>query len=173
MPSARLTEHLPHAPADMMDLVTSVEKYPEFLSFVSGMRIIGGKQCIANGERFEAEMAVRYKMITERVRCIVQTDTENGTVKVSKADKSGPIKALANDWTFYPMPDGTTLVDLTVDVTLKAFPLNMLVKQKFGDASDKILSAFKRRAAGQYRKLGDSGLDVRKEAKALGIKGFA
>jgi len=36
-----------------------------------------------------------------------------------------------------------------------------------------ILSAFKRRAAGQYRKLDDSGLDVRKEAKALGIKGFA
>ena len=173
MPGAHLTEHLPHTPDDMMDLVTSIEKYPEFLNFVSSMRIIGNKQCTANGEQFEAEMAVSYKMFTERVRCIVQTDNEARTVKVSKADKSGPIKTLTNDWTFHPMPDGTTLVDLTVDVSLKAFPLNMLVKQKFGEVSDKILSAFKRRAAGQYRKLDDSGLDVRKEAKALGIKGFA
>ncbi len=173
MPSARLTEHLPHAPSDMMDLVTSVEKYPEFLNFVSGMRIVGGRDFTATGERFEAEMQVRYKMISETVRCLVEINNDAGTVKVAKADRSGPIKTLLNDWTFYAMPDGTTLVDLTVDVTLKAFPLNMLVKQKFGEASDQILSAFKRRAEGQYKKLGDSGLDVRKEAKALGVKGFA
>ncbi len=173
MPSARLTEHLRHSPADMMDLVTSVEKYPEFLNFVAGLRIIGGRQCTATGERFEAEMAVSYKMISETVRCIVEINNDNGTVKVSKADKSGPIKTLLNDWTFYALPDGSTLVDLTVDVTLKAFPLNMLVKQKFGEASDKIMSAFKRRAAGQYKTVGDADLDVRKEAEVLGVKGFA
>lgn len=173
MPSARLTEHLPHAPADMLALVTEIEKYPKFLNFVSGMRVIGGRQCTANGERFEAEMAVSYKMISESVRCIVEINEDAGTVKVSKADKSGPIKTLINDWTFYELSDGSTLVDLTVDVTLKAFPLNMLVKQKFGEASEKIMDAFKRRAAGQYKMIAASGIDVRREARAHGIKGFA
>lgn len=172
MPSTRLTEHLPHTPDDMLDLVRSVENYPAFLNFVAGMRIIGARQCTPSGEQFEAEMAVSYKMISESVRCIVKIDDRARTVRVSKADKSGPIKTLLNDWTFYELPDGSTLVDLTVDVSLKAFPLNLLVKQKFGEASEKIMAAFKTRAAQQYAKIGDPALDVAAAVRSLGIKGL-
>ena len=173
MPNARFTERLPHAPEDMLVLVTDVELYPEFLNFVAGLRILGEKRCTPTGETFEAEMAISYKMISESVRCIVEINTEAKTVRVRKADKSGPIKTLLNDWSFYELPDGSTLVDLIVDVTLKSMPLNFLVKQKFGEASEKIMAAFTRRAAQRYGKVGDATVDVKKEAAALGLKGFA
>jgi len=173
MPNARFTERLPHAPADMLDLVTSVEQYPEFLSFVAGLRVLGQKRCTPTGEIYEAEMAISYKMISENVRCIVEINSDAKTVRVRKADKSGPIKTLLNDWTFYELPDGSTLVDLVVDVTLKSMPLNFLVKQKFGEASEKIMAAFTRRAAQRYSTVGNEVIDVEKEAAALGLKGFA
>ena len=153
----------------MLALVRDVESYPKFLSFVSGLRIIGKPHCTPAGESFEAQMAVRYKMISETVRCRVDIDTDKHQVRVRKANTSGPIKALVNDWSFHELLDGSTLIELKVDVTLKAMPLNFLVQQKFGAASEKILQAFRARADQLYESLGSDTLDIKAEITRLGL----
>jgi len=52
-------------------------------------------------------------------------------ILVKKADKGGAVKSLENNWIFYELSDGSTLVDFDVDVRLKAFPLVRFVKTAY------------------------------------------
>ena len=60
MPRHNETRHLPYTPAQMFDLVSNVAAYPEFLPWVSAIRV---RQ---DGEReMVADMIVGFKGIKE------------------------------------------------------------------------------------------------------------
>ncbi|MEE9347965.1 MAG: type II toxin-antitoxin system RatA family toxin [Robiginitomaculum sp.] len=174
MPKTVIRKRLAHSPADMMAFVTDIESYPKFINFISAIRIVGPRRATDNGERFNAEMTIRYKMISESFKCVVDIDNVNNRVKVTKADKSGAVKTLLNDWTFHELPDGSTLLDFVIDVTLKSMPLNFIAKQKFPEVSGKIMAVFERRAAQLSKKIGndspDGGFDLAQQASKLGLR---
>lgn len=171
MPRAHLQEIMPFSPNDLMAMVTDVEKYPEFLNFVSSMRVLGPRVRNGDVESFDAQMNVSYKMVSESVRCTVTIDYANRKVVVRNSEKGGPIKTLINDWKFAELSDGRTVIDFMVDVTLKSFPLNLLASQKFGAVSDKIMSVFKQRAAQVCRRVNeDPQIDLVAEFSNLGLK---
>jgi len=151
MPSTHLTKRVRAAPDQVFDMVADVENYPVFINLISNLRIT---KKISDTD-FEAEVIVSYKMFRETFRSLIHIDRANNIIRVSKAEKGGAVKTLENKWHFYELSDGSTAVDFYVEVSLKAFPLNMLVNQKMDRASEVIMGAFERRAAQVCKVVGD------------------
>ncbi len=166
MPSAAFTKHIRHAPDDLVAMVSNVEEYPKFINLISNLRIT--KQL--NETDFEAEAIVAYKSIRQTFKSLIHVDKDRRFIRVTKAEKGGAVKNLENRWTFHELSDGTTLVDFYVDVTLKAFPLNILIRDKFEKASVDIMNAFERRAREvcKHIKLTE-GFDLAAEKSNLGL----
>lgn len=166
MPSTHLIRRVCAAPDDVFDMVADVESYPKFINLISALRIT--KQISETD--FEAEAIVAYKMLRENFRSHIHIDRASRLISVGKAEAGGAVKTLKNTWKFYELSDGSTAVDFYVDVSLKAFPLNLLIREKMGRASEVIMAAFERRAAQICAPVGEKGLDLTAEYRALGLE---
>lgn len=148
-------------------MVADVENYPKFINLISALRITKH----VSETDFEAEAIVAYKMLRETFKSKIHINRDEGIIRVSKAEAGGAVKTLKNSWKFYALSDGSTAVDFYVDVSLKAFPLNILIRDKMDRATDVIMSAFERRAKQVCKPVGLEGLDMTAEYKRLGLKG--
>ena len=165
MPTANFTRHICHDADDLLEMVANVEDYPTFINLISALRIT---KTISDTD-FEAEAIVSYKMIRESFKSLIHVDRDNKFIRVTKAEKGGAVKTLENTWKFHPLSDGSTAVEFFVDVGLKAFPLNMLIKDKMDKASNVIMNAFLARAAQICKPVKSEGLDLVAEYKRLGL----
>ena len=165
MPKAHLIRRIRNAPEDLFDLVSDVENYPEFINLISVLRIT---KTLSDTE-FEAEAVVSYKMLSETFRSHIIADREALKIEVKKAEKGGAVKSLLNSWSFYRLKDGSTLVDVVVDVRLKARPLEFLLRDKFEKASIHIVNVFELRAQQNYQVVGEPDYDWNPEMKSLGL----
>ena len=165
MPKAHLIRRIRNAPEDLFDLVSDVENYPEFINLISVLRIT---KTLSDTE-FEAEAVVSYKMLSETFRSHIIADREALKIEVKKAEKGGAVKSLLNSWSFYRLKDGSTLVDVVVDVRLKARPLEFLLRDKFEKASIHIVNVFELRAKQNYKVVGEPDYDWNPEMKSLGL----
>ena len=165
MPSAHIIRRIRNSPEGLFDLVADVESYPEFINLISALRVT---KKLADTE-FEAEAIVAYKMISETFRSHVTADRKALKISVKKAEKGGALKSLLNSWTFYPLEDGSTLVDVKVDVRLKARPLEFLLRDKFEKASVHIVNVFQTRASQKLPEVGAAEYDVMPELKRLAL----
>jgi len=141
MPNTHLIRRIQCGPEGLFDFVSDVEAYPEFINLLSGLRI------------------------TKRLS---ETEFEAEAI-VAKAAKGGVIKTLLNDWTFYPLKDGSTLVEVSMDVRLKAMPLEFLLRDKFAKASLHIIKLFEIRARQLLPNVGEDDYDFQAELNALGL----
>lgn len=165
MPSTSFIRHICHDADQLLDMVANVEDYPTFINLISALRITKK----IDDQNFEAEAVVAYKMIRESFKSLVHIDREAKFIRVTKAEKGGAVKTLENTWKFHPLSDGSTAVEFYVDVSLKAFPLNMLIKDKMGRASEVIMNAFEARAAQVCKPVKSVGLDLNAEYNRLGL----
>ena len=165
MPSTSFIRHISHSPDELLDMVANVEDYPKFINLISALRITKK----INDTDFEAEAIVAYKMIRESFKSLIHVDRENQFIRVTKAEKGGAVKVLENTWKFHSLSDGSTAVEFYVNVSLKAFPLNILIKDKMGKASDVIMNAFVARAAQVCKPVKSEGLDLAAEYAGLGL----
>jgi len=165
MPAAQLIRRIGHSPADLIDLVADVERYPEFINLISALRITN----VMDPDHFEAEAVVAFQMFRERFRSLVKIDRAQNSILVKKAQKGGAVRTLVNDWTFHELSDGSTLVEFEIEVRLKAFPLEMLIRDKFPKASRHIMGVFEARAAQIKKPVGDADLDLDAEYERLGL----
>jgi coenzyme Q-binding protein COQ10 len=142
MPRHHETRHLPYTPEQMFDLVADVARYPEFLPWVSAIRVR------SNGDtEMLADMIVGFKGLRETFTSKVEK-VRPGELHVDYVD--GPLKYLRNDWTFRPDAAGGCVVDFTVDFAFKNRVFEMLAGQVFGVALRKMIGAFETRAAALY-----------------------
>ena len=165
MPATSFTRHICHDANELLEMVANVEDYPKFINLISALRIT---KKISDTD-FEAEAVVAYKMIRESFKSLIHVDREKKFIRVTKAEKGGAVKTLENTWKFHSLSDGSTAVEFYVDVSLKAFPLNMLIKDKMAKASDVIMSAFVARAAQACKPVKSKGMDLADEYKRLGL----
>ena len=108
-------------------------------------------------------------MLRESFRSSIHVDREKKFIRVSKAEKGGAVKTLENTWYFHPLSDGSTAIEFYVDVSLKVFPLDILVREKMDKASDIIMGAFERRAGQVCRPIETGGVDLSAEYARLGL----
>jgi len=141
MPKATYAKRIFHTPEDLLDMVADVENYPLFVDLISALRVTKETQISDDHTHLEAEAVVAYKMINETFASTVDVHSEAGKIIVQKSERGGPLKSLLNEWTFHPLPDGSTLVEFFIDVRLKAFFLDSLLAQKFDKAANMIMDA--------------------------------
>lgn len=141
MPKHQETRHLPYTCEQMFDLVADVKRYPEFLPWISAMRVR------RDGETETlADMIVGFKGLRETFTSRVDKKRPE---RLSVDYVDGPLKYLRNDWVFRPEADGCA-VDFTVDFAFKNRVFEMLAGQVFGQALRRMIGAFETRAATLY-----------------------
>ena len=91
-------------PAELMfQVVSDVEKYPEFLPWVVALRVLSREMQDAR-EILIAEMAVGYGALRERYTSRVTLDLAARSIDV--VEIKGPFKQLENHWRFVPKGEG-------------------------------------------------------------------
>lgn len=146
MPAYRETRQLPYTPRELFDLVIDIERYPEFLPWCRGARILERHPDYVIGE-----LIISFSHLTERYSSrIVATPPagdQPGTIAVSLV--KGPFSHLSNDWRFAPSAGGTEL-SFAVDFAFRSRVLNGLIGSLFARASEKMVAAFTARAVALY-----------------------
>ena len=170
MAEAHLSRRIRHSPEDLIHLVSNVESYPEFINLISAMRVLKRTSVTETHERFEADATVSYKFISENFSSVVDVHKHTRQIRVRKAERGGAVKTLQNDWTFHALEDGSTLVEFYIEVKLKAYPLEVLLRDKFEKASVHIMNLFEKKASQIYPYTGANEHDVQKEYVRLNLK---
>jgi len=142
MPRHTETRRLPYTPEQMFALVGDVARYPEFLPWVSAIRVRSNSDT-----QLVADMVVGFKGLRETFTSKV-AKTRSSRILVEYVD--GPLKYLRNDWGFRADGASGCLVDFSVDFAFKNRVFEALAGQVFDRALRKMIGAFEDRAAVLY-----------------------
>jgi coenzyme Q-binding protein COQ10 len=141
MPTHAQKKVLRYTPEQMYALVADVRRYPEFLPWCVGTRIISSDE-----KQLVADMTIGFKMFRETFRSEVTLDPPH-EVKVRYLN--GPFRYLNNNWRFNPHPQGTE-VDFFVDFEFRSALLRATIGLVFNEAVQMMVRAFERRAMQLY-----------------------
>jgi len=142
MPRHSETRHLPYSPQQMFELVADVAAYPQFLPWVTAVRVRRNSE-----SEMLADMIVGFKGLRETFTSRVIKHRPD-SVHVDYIE--GPLKHLSNDWRFRPDGAGGVLIDFAVDFAFKSRMFEMLAGQVFDRALRRMINAFEARAATLY-----------------------
>ncbi|HEX7741465.1 MAG TPA: type II toxin-antitoxin system RatA family toxin [Sphingobium sp.] len=156
MPKHHETRPLPYTPDQMFDLVSDVASYPEFLPWVSAIRVRSGSDT-----EMVADMIVGFKGIKESFTSRVHKHRPD-FVRVDYLE--GPLKHLHNQWRFRDDGKGGVLVDFEVEFEFKNRLFEMLAGQVFDKALRKMIGAFETHAAELYGESGSSSSSAQSAA---------
>ncbi len=126
----------------MYALVMDIERYPEFLPWCTGCRILQ-----RDGNVWLSEMSVGYKIFRERFKTRVRF-VPDAEVHVEYID--GPMKHLKNDWVFRVAPQGCE-IDFSIDFEFRSRLLETIAQGFFDRALGRMMDAFEERARVLYR----------------------
>lgn len=142
MPHHHERRSLPHNAAQMYDLVADVSRYPEFLPWVSAIRIRKDEE-----SEMLADMIVGFKALRETFSSRV-VKTPKSSIIVDYLD--GPMKHLHNAWRFEDVEGGGSIVEFTVEFSFRNRVFEALAGQFFDSALRKMTTAFVERADALY-----------------------
>jgi coenzyme Q-binding protein COQ10 len=141
MPTHAEKKVLRYSPEQMFDLVADVRRYPEFLPWCVGARVISQTE----GELI-ADLTIGFKMFRETFRSRVTLERPD---HVHVTYETGPFKYLNNHWRFRPLPQGCE-VDFFVDFEFRSRILQLAIGVVFNEAVRLMVRAFERRAMALY-----------------------
>ena len=147
MPTYNKTMSLPYKPEQMFELVSEVERYPEFVRWVSALRVLN-PQTEGSVQTCIGEAVVAFKGFTQTFATNVRADTQACTVDVSLV--RGPLKHLKNKWTFEPDGEAGCKVHFDVDYDFNNFILRALARANHDLAVDRIMQTFLAEAQRRY-----------------------
>lgn len=142
-------------------MVIDVENYPKFINFISSVRILKRETPTPTLESLTVDVAIQYKFVSETFRSLATADRDNLQITIEKSGHGGAVRTLTNTWVFHELSDGSTQLDFSLDVSLKAAPLQFLIKNKIDSAAQSIMNAFERRAKKVCDPSGDRDIDLR------------
>lgn len=126
----------------MFSVVADVERYPEFLPWCAGLRVLSRRRD-AECEVLIAEMLVGYKSLREKYTSRVVLDTRARRIDVTQTE--GVFRALENHWRFTPDGEGTR-VDFSIHFEFKNRILGAVAGAALGPVMLKMSHAFEERA---------------------------
>ena len=142
MPTHAEKRILPYSEEQLFDMVADVRRYPEFLPWVSAIRIRKDEE-----SEMLADMIVGFKSLRETFSSRV-VKTPKSSIIVDYLD--GPMKHLHNAWTFEDVEGGGSIVEFTVDFSFRNRVFEALAGQFFDSALRKMTTAFVERADALY-----------------------
>ena len=138
MPTHAEKRLLPYTPEKLYNLVSDVEKYPDFLPWCIALRVRSREVKMIN-----ADMIIGFKVFREKFTTRV---TLNPPRRIDVEYLDGPFKYLNNHWIFKPIDDGACEIDFYVDFEFKSTLLQKAIGAVFNEAVRKMINAFEARA---------------------------
>jgi coenzyme Q-binding protein COQ10 len=135
---------VPYTVQQMYDLVAEVQRYPEFLPWCIGARILRRE-----GNTLFAELVIGWKVLRERFSSKVVLDAPN---RVQFDYTNGPLKYLHGDWRFTPTAQGGCEVEFQVDFEFKSRALSLVMGGVFSELVHRMVGAYTARANQLYAK---------------------
>ncbi|MFC4165905.1 type II toxin-antitoxin system RatA family toxin [Teichococcus aestuarii] len=148
MPTHAEKRILRYTPEQMFNLVADVRRYPEFLPWCVGARIVSQTET-----ELLADLTIGFKMFRETFRSRVVLERPHA---VRVRYENGPFRYLNNNWTFTAVEAGTE-VDFFVDFEFKSRLLQAVIGTVFNEAVRLMVRAFERRAMALYGRDGRAG----------------
>ena len=145
----RVTRILPYAPDQLADLVADVRRYPEFVPWITSMRVWNERAEAEGVSVLDAEAGVGFSFLQERFSTWVRHDRNRPLVEVGLL--RGPFRHLNNRWEFFPDEKGTRL-EFMIDFAFKSRMLDMMLTANFDLAVRKLIECFESEAARRYGK---------------------
>lgn len=142
-----LTRILPYQPRQLFELVGDVERYPEFVPWVTRLRAWNRREVGEGVTTLDAEADVGFSIVRERFATRVRLDEPALTIEVDLI--SGPFRRLNNRWRFKEHPKGCELT-FEIDFEFKSRLLQALLAANFHHAVNRIVGCFEDRAARLY-----------------------
>ena len=145
MPKHFETRVLPYSSEEIFDLVSDIESYPEFLPWCIGTRILKQEKNI-----IYADLIVGFKLVREVYTSKVILQRPNA---IDVEYEKGPFKHLINNWKIKEIGSGCE-VKFFIDFEFKSRFLRGLMGVFFGEAVNRMVTAFENRANVIYGKRG-------------------
>jgi len=132
----------------LYELVGDIEKYPEFLPWCAGARIIQRKD-----NNVQAELMVHFSAFMEKYTSNVTfIDHGNEAYEIKVEAIEGPFKTLKNYWAFsYDESVQETKIDFAIEFEFKSFLLQKMIGSVFEIGMSKMMDAFEKRAIKIYK----------------------
>jgi coenzyme Q-binding protein COQ10 len=141
MPTHAERRILRYSPEQMFDLVADVRRYPEFLPWCVGARVISRDE-----HELLADLTIGFRMFRESFRSRVTLERPN---EVRVTYENGPFRYLNNTWKFKPLPQGCE-IDFFVDFEFRSQLLQAVIGVVFNEATRVMVRSFERRAMVLY-----------------------
>ncbi|MBM3506274.1 MAG: type II toxin-antitoxin system RatA family toxin [Alphaproteobacteria bacterium] len=135
------TRVLPYTVAQMFDMVADIEKYPEFLPWCTGVRIVERK----DGELI-AGLGIGYGPLTETYTSRVILERPR---RIEVVGIKGPFRYLDNLWEFSRAKSRDVegvKIDFSIDFAFKSFLLQTMMGAVFHRAVHHMVRSFEARA---------------------------
>jgi ribosome-associated toxin RatA of RatAB toxin-antitoxin module len=134
---------VPYTAEQMFALVEDIERYPQFLPWVSAAQLIERNAQVVVG-RLEMHRAGMREVITTRNELTPPREITLSLV-------AGPFKTLAGRWTFEPIGENRgTRVSLSIRFEFANTVLNLLLSRSFEKSCNELVDAFVARARAVY-----------------------
>ena len=134
-----------YSPKEMFDLVTAVERYPEFLPWCDRAQVLEHSEAGMTAEVGIALGGIRQTFVTRNVHELGE--------RVQMHLVKGPFSKLEGDWRFLPVGDGTQRackVELQLIYGFSSAVLAALVGPVFDRIAATMVDAFVKRAEQVY-----------------------
>jgi ribosome-associated toxin RatA of RatAB toxin-antitoxin module len=143
MREVRRSALVPYTAEQMFALVEDIERYPQFLPWVSAAQQL---------ERTAQEVVGRLEMHRAGIREVVATrNVLTPHREITLTLVAGPFKTLEGRWTFEPIgADRGTRVSLTMRFEFANAMLSMLLSRSFEKSCNELVDAFVARARAVY-----------------------
>ena len=148
-----LTRILPYTPEQLFVLVGDVDRYPQFVPWITRLRSWNRREAGEGVITLDAEADVGFSIVHERFATRVRLD--EGARQIDVELISGPFRRLTNRWTFKPHPAGAELM-FEIDFEFKSRLLQALLAANFNRAVARLVSCFEDRARVLYGRPGSS-----------------
>jgi len=136
-------KELPYTREQMFDLVAAVDRYDEFARWCAKSRINKWESDTV----FLADLIVGYKMFREKFSSRVILDKPN---EIYIEYQKGPLKNLTNKWVFNDAPNGSCIIDFSVEFEFKNMAFQTLANVFFNEVLKRMMGAFEARAEEIY-----------------------
>jgi coenzyme Q-binding protein COQ10 len=142
-----LVRKLPYTPDQLFQLVGDVETYPQFVPWITSMRVWNKQDEGGGVTTLDAEAGVGFAFLTERFSTRVRRDA--GAREITVSLLRGPFRHLMNQWRFKAEGSGTA-VEFEIDFQFKSRLLEALLAANMGHAMERLIGCFDARAKALY-----------------------
>ena len=150
MPRFSQSIRVPYRPADCFQLVSDIARYPQFIKWITAMRVTGLRDIGPGVTECQGEAVVGFKGFTERFTTQVVAD--EAAARVTASLVRGPFRKLFAEWRIFETVGGGADISLEIDYEFRNPVIGFLAAANHDLAVDRILNAFLVEAQARFGK---------------------